>query len=79
MAQDPSTDADLLHKAGTVLRQGGVNDGAPGPDAAATILGRKGGRARAAKLSPHRRRQIARRAARARWAKEKEANRRGDD
>jgi len=69
MAHTATDDADLLRKAGTVLRQGGVYDGAPGPDAAASLLGRKGGRARAAKLSPHRRRQIARRAARARWAK----------
>ena len=73
MAHTATNDADLLRKAGTVLRQGGVHDGAPGPDAAASILGRKGGRARAAKLSPHRRRQIARRAARIRWTKVKEA------
>ncbi len=64
-------DRDLLHKAGAVLREGGVQDGAPGPDAAASILGRAGGRARASRLSARRRQQIARRAARARWAKVK--------
>ena len=38
---------------------------------AAQELGKKGGRARAASLSPARRREIARQAARARWAKPK--------
>lgn len=35
--------------------------------------GPKGGRARAAKLTPERRREIARKAARARWANERKA------
>jgi hypothetical protein len=36
---------------------------------AAASLGRKGGAARAAKLSPGKRKEIARRAAKSRWAK----------
>ena len=38
-----------------------------GKDKAAVELGRKGGRARAQKMSPERRREIARKAAKARW------------
>jgi hypothetical protein len=34
--------------------------------------GRKGGKARAAKLSPERRREIAKKAAEARWAKKRQ-------
>jgi hypothetical protein len=37
--------------------------------------GRKGGKARAAKLSAKRRQEIARKAAQARWAKRKDAER----
>ena len=40
-----------------------------GKDRAAAALGRKGGKARAAKLSPEERVQIARRAAATRWRK----------
>ena len=40
-----------------------------GKDKAAAELGRKGGKARAAKLTAEQRREIARRAARARWSK----------
>jgi len=40
-----------------------------GKDPAAVLLGRKGGKARAAKLSPEERRRIAKKAAAARWAK----------
>lgn len=40
-----------------------------GKDKAAVNLGRRGGSARAQKLSEHKRRQIARKAAQARWAK----------
>ena len=46
-----------------------------GKDSAAVSLGRrgglKGGKARAAKLSPEQRREIARRAVTARWARQK--------
>lgn len=38
-----------------------------GKDSAAVALGRKGGQARAASLSARKRREIAKRAARARW------------
>ena len=38
---------------------------------AATLLGRKGGKARAAKLTPARRKEIASKAARVRWRKAK--------
>ena len=41
----------------------------PGKDKAAVELGRKGGRARAAKLSKKRRAEIAKKAAQKRWAK----------
>ncbi len=40
-----------------------------GKDKAAVELGRKGGKARAAKMTPEQRRKIAKKAARARWAK----------
>ena len=40
-----------------------------GKNEAAVELGRRGGLARAAKLTPEERREIARRAANARWAK----------
>jgi len=36
-----------------------------------TKLARKGGKARAQKLSPERRKEVARKAAQARWAREK--------
>lgn len=38
-------------------------------DPSAVALGRKGGKARTAKLSPERRKDIARKAAKARWSK----------
>ena len=41
-----------------------------GKDPAAKALGAKGGKARAAKLTPERRSEIARKAAAKRWAKE---------
>ena len=40
-----------------------------GKDKAAVELGRKGGKARASKLTPERRAEIARKAAASRWAK----------
>ena len=42
-----------------------------GKDKAAVALGRKGGAARASKLTPKQRKEIARKAAKARWAKER--------
>lgn len=44
----------------------------PAAVALGKLGGRKGGRARAAKLSPEQRKEIAQRAAQARWAKEEE-------
>jgi hypothetical protein len=41
----------------------------PARDPAAASLGRKGGAARAAKLSPAKRKEIARKAAKSRWDK----------
>ncbi len=38
-----------------------------GKNAAAAALGRKGGKARAAKMSPDKRKEIAKKAAKARW------------
>jgi hypothetical protein len=43
--------------------------GDSGKDPAARALGRKGGRARADKMTPERRREIARKAAATRWSK----------
>lgn len=43
--------------------------GDSGKDKAAQALGRKGGKARAAKMTPEQRAEIARHAARARWQK----------
>jgi hypothetical protein len=40
-----------------------------GKDSAATAMGRKGGRARAATMTPERRVEIARKAAKTRWSK----------
>ena len=46
--------------------------GDSGKDKAAQTLGRKGGRARAAKMTPERRREIAEKAARTRWRRTEE-------
>jgi hypothetical protein len=52
------------------IASGEVEDREPSKkDPAAVSLGRKGGPARAAKLSAKRRAEIARKAARARWAR----------
>ena len=45
-----------------------------GKNAAAVALGRMGGKARAAKLSPRKRKQIAKNAASARWARNNSEN-----
>ncbi len=42
-----------------------------GKDRAAVELGRRGGQARAAKLTPEQRREIAKKAAQARWSKDR--------
>jgi acyl-CoA reductase-like NAD-dependent aldehyde dehydrogenase len=63
--------ADVIGNAVKVMRiaTGEIEDVVPddGKDPAAKALGRKGGAARAAKLSPERRAQIARKAAERRW------------
>ncbi len=59
--------AIMVAKIATGEIEEGVED--DGKDKAAQSLGRKGGKARAGKLSPVRRRDIAKQAARARWAK----------
>ncbi len=46
-------------------------DEAPAKDEAAAAMGRKGAAARAAKLTPERRQEIARKAAAKRWDREK--------
>lgn len=66
--------ADLIGTAVDVMRiaTGEIDEGAPiddGKDKAAQALGRKGGAARAAKLSPEERADIARKAAEKRWGK----------
>mgnify|MGYP000944992227 CR=1 FL=1 len=64
--------ADVIGNAVRVMRiaTGEVEDDAPfddGKDPAAKALGKKGGAARAAKLSPEQRADIARKAAAKRW------------
>lgn len=59
--------AVMVGKIATGEIEEGIED--DGKDKAAQALGRKGGRARAGKLSPLRRRDIAKQAAKARWAK----------
>ncbi len=54
------------------LATGEIEDDAPeddGKDKAAQALGRKGGKARAEKLTPEQRAEIARKAAAKRWSK----------
>jgi len=54
---------------GEVVENSGVSDSGKNPAAVALgkLGGRKGGRARAERLTPERRREIAKRAAAARW------------
>ena len=65
--------ADVVSNAVHVMRvlTGKADDDAPdnGKDKAAQEMGRKGGAARAASMSPERRAEIARKAAAKRWAK----------
>jgi hypothetical protein len=68
--RDPAQLAKLMID----IASGEVEDRAPtleeeGKDANAAALGRKGGKARAAKMSPKKRAEIARRAAKTRWAR----------
>ncbi|MCE2738710.1 MAG: histone H1 [Rhodobacter sp.] len=64
--------ADVIGLAVTVARiaTGEIEDAAPddGKDRAAQALGKKGGAARAASMTPERRAEIAQEAARLRWA-----------
>lgn len=67
--------ADVVSNAVHVMRvlTGEADDGPPdddGKDPAAKALGAKGGAARAAKMTPERRAEIARAAAAKRWAKD---------
>jgi len=65
--------ADVVSNAVHVMRvlTGEADDEAPddGKDKAAQAMGRKGGAARAAAMTPERRAEIARRAAEKRWGK----------
>ena len=68
---------DVIGNAVHVMRiaTGQISDDVPRPedegkDPAAVALGRKGGKARARRLSPRKRKQIAKKAASARWAEE---------
>lgn len=65
--------ADVIGNAVHVMRvlTGEADDNAPddGKDKAAQAMGRKGGTARAASMTPERRAEIARRAAASRWSK----------
>jgi hypothetical protein len=67
--------ADVIGNAVHVMRiaTGQITDDVPSPesegkDPAAVALGRKGGKARAEGMSAKRRKEIARRAAKSRWA-----------
>ncbi|HMR29754.1 MAG TPA: hypothetical protein PKA13_02555 [Geminicoccaceae bacterium] len=64
--------ADVIGNAVHIMRiaTGEIEEGAPvddGKDPAAKALGKKGGNARAAKLTPEQRAEIARKAAAGRW------------
>jgi hypothetical protein len=65
--------ADVIGNAVHVMRvlTGEIEDTAPddGKDPAAKALGKKGGAARAAKMTPERRAEIAQKAAASRWRK----------
>ena len=65
--------ADVIGNAVRVMRlaTGELQESAPAEakSAAAVELGRKGGRARADRLSPKKRQEIARRAAKKRWSR----------
>jgi hypothetical protein len=63
-------DVNQLAKLITDIATGTQTDALPSPkDEGAAALGRKGGAARAAKMSPERRAEIARNAAAKRWSK----------
>ncbi len=66
--------ADVIGAAVKVMRIAtGEEDDAPvddGKDPAAKALGSKGGKARAAKMTPEQRSEIARKAAQKRWSKD---------
>jgi hypothetical protein len=61
-------DANQLAKLIADIATGEKTDEAPEKDEAAVALGRKGGKARAAAMSPEQRKEIARNAAKKRWA-----------
>jgi hypothetical protein len=73
MSKAPKRPADVIGNAVHVMKvlTGEADDTAPddGKDPAAKALGRKGGAARAAKMTPERRAEIARAAAAKRWNK----------
>jgi hypothetical protein len=62
-------DANQLAKLIVDITSGEESDEEPVKDEAAVALGRKGGKARAEKLSEERRKQIAKKAAAKRWKK----------
>jgi hypothetical protein len=64
--RDPAQLAKLIVDIATGVIEDRVDDGR---DSAAAALGRRGGKARAATMSPERRAEIARKAAAKRWRK----------
>ena len=54
---------------GAIEEEFGPKEPGPGKDAAAADLGKRGGAARAKKLTPEQRREIARKGAASRWSK----------
>lgn len=63
-------DQNQLAKLMVDIASGEVEDKGEEKDEAAQAMGRKGGKARAEKMSPERRREIAQQAAQKRWAKD---------
>ena len=62
-------DPNQLAKMMVDIASGEVEDKGEEKDEAAQAMGRKGGKARAATMSPERRREIAQKAAQKRWGK----------
>ncbi len=71
MAKNPKRprDPNQLAKLIVGIASGDETDERPEKNEAAVALGRKGGAARAAKMTPERRKEIAKKAAAKRWSK----------
>lgn len=63
-------DPNQLAKLVVDIATGEAEDAGEDKDKAAQAMGRKGGKARAEKMSPERRREIAQKAAKSRWGRQ---------